>query len=118
MMARLTMSDGCTVTVHNLALYRGRIDVSSAESAEPGASATTEEEGAGAADHCEFSLPRKAWKKLAYAVPCEIEIFNRSVFEVDGFETIRDSSRSPSVRIRGAARKKAASPEPAGSPTG
>ncbi len=115
MMAKLTMSDGCCVTVHNLALYHGRFDVSSAESAEPGAAATAADvtaEGSGETDHCEFSLPRKAWKRLLYAVPCEIELFNRAVFTADGFETLRDSPRSPNVRIRGSALKKAGSERP------
>jgi hypothetical protein len=113
MMARLTMSDGCTVTVQNLALYHGRFDVSSAESAEPGAEAPAAE---GETDHCEFSLPRKAWQKLLHATPCEIELYNRAVFAVDGFQALRDSPRSPSVRVRGSAQRKAIPDRPAAPP--
>jgi len=107
-MAKLTMSDGCCVTVHNLALYHGRLDVSAVESAEPHADAVE-----GKADHCEFSLPRKAWKRLLCATPCEIELFNRAVFAADGFEVLRDNSRSPNVRIRGSAQRRATPDRPA-----
>ncbi|MCK9464040.1 MAG: hypothetical protein M0R80_30855 [Proteobacteria bacterium] len=100
MMARLTLSDGFSITAHNVALYSGDRDVSLAGPADG-------ESGGGGAggepDRCEFSLPRKVWEKLRSSPSCEIELSNGAVVTVTDLDAIRNSRSAPNVRVRGRA---------------
>ena len=98
MMAKLTMSDGSSITAHNVALYHGDCDVSLEGAAGDGRGV-----GGGEPDRCEFSLPRKAWEKLRTSESCDIELSNGAVFTVTALDAIRSSHSSPNVRVRGRA---------------
>ena len=99
MMAKLTMTDGCSFTIHNLALFRPGAD--SAIEEPPGRAAS----GAQEPDRCEFTFPRKAWAKMRYFTQSEIELPDGEVFTLTDLELIRDSHGSPNVRVRSRVKK-------------
>ena len=95
MMAKLTMTDGCAVTVHNLALFCAGADLAIEEL--PGDGTVF---AAQAPARCEFTIARKSWLKMRYFARCEIELANAEVFALSEFELLRDSRNSSNVRAQ------------------
>jgi len=102
MMAKLTMTDGSSVNIHNLALFRGDTDIALEETPD----GVEDSVGRREPDRCEYTLSRKSSMRLRYATCCEIELFSAEVFTLTDFETIRDSHGSPNVRIRSRVKKR------------
>jgi len=94
-MAKLTMMDGCSITIHNLALFRSGGEVAIVEPPAGGVAF-----GAQDPDSCEFTFARKAWAKMRYFPRSEIELPNGEVFTLTDLELMRDSHGSPNVRVR------------------
>ena len=102
MMAKLTMTDGCSVTIHNVALFRGDTDITFEETP----AGVGQPVGRREPDRCEYTLSRKSSMKLRYATNGEIELSSAEVFALTDFETIRDSHGSPNVRVRSCVKKR------------
>jgi hypothetical protein len=101
MMAKLTMADGCSVTIHNVALFSGDADITFAEAPDGGAGSVPRPRP----DCCEYTLPRRSSLKLRYESRCEVELSTAEVLTLTDFKTIRDSHGSANVRVRSLVRK-------------
>ena len=101
MMAKLTMTDGCSVTIHNIALFHGDTDITFEETPDGVAQSVLRREP----DRCEYTLPRKSSLKLRYETHCEIELSSAEVLTLTDFQTIRDSHGSANVRVRSLVKK-------------